>query len=119
VLTVIRFNDNIDGLALVEMGFPDAIKDVLTRDPMSKTNAIMISKIIDLYPFGAHLRILAEQNGFIAIGVWASGTEPNEDNPAYLAFAGFKCYDNREMLIDTVVEDINNTLRSEGMFAAV
>lgn len=117
VLTVIRFNDNIDGLTLIEKGFSDAIKDVLTKEPWE--SSITVSKVINLYPYGEKLKSLAEQNGFVAIGVWERGKEPNEDNPTYLAFAGFKCYDTREALIDTVVEDIDNTLRSEGMSAAV
>lgn len=120
---LVQVNDNINGLALVELGFTHAVesslKTRLAHTLEGPQQTLQIPKVLNLYPFGMKLCQLAEEAGYTVIGVWRKHQDSSTDFPELVAFAGHKRFENQFTFVDILVDDLNDAMNSENMFASV
>jgi hypothetical protein len=120
---MIQVNDNIDGMAMVELGFDHAVEASLKAIIEPTTEGfkakLQIPKVLNLYPFGTKLCQLAEKAGYTVIGVWRKEQNASSDPPKLVAFAGHQRFENQFVFVDIIVDDLNDAMNSEDMFASV
>lgn len=120
---MIQVHENIDGMAMIELGFNHAVETSLKAIIKPTTEGLGVSlqipQVLNLYPFGTKLCQLAEEAGYTVIGVWNKDQNSNTDSPKLVAFAGHKELENQFVFVDIIVDDLNDAMNSEGMFASV